>query len=255
LSRLWFFRHPDKLTSYTGWLQLYTAVLSTATVALVGATIYSAIVLRHTDEKIGRQLDEMQATRRPWITVKAEIAGPLVFVPTPHIDVNFTIKNIGQSPAMSAWINTDMVLLSRNSDTVREMRRRCSDLQRKELARQNRTDPIRPGYTLFPSDQVTMTRTVSIEPDEYERWATVQKMSFMSLELLVCGDYKFSFSSEIHSTDMVYGIATADLSIAGRIKIIILPQNWNMAFYPEKGPVDPGTLKLYDEGIGNTYAD
>lgn len=68
-AKRWFFRHPDKIVKYTGYLQLFTAVLATATVFLFGATIYTAVVLHSTDEKIGRQLELSEADLRPYIFV------------------------------------------------------------------------------------------------------------------------------------------------------------------------------------------
>jgi hypothetical protein len=110
LSKKWFFCHPDKIVRYTGYLQLFTAVLAIATAALVGATIYSAIVLHSTDVKVGeqvkalgRQLTVMENGQRPWISVEVQLERqPEIF---PDKGVGFvlktSIKNVGKSPAIS----------------------------------------------------------------------------------------------------------------------------------------------------------
>jgi hypothetical protein len=46
LAKMSFLCHPDKTVKYTGYLQLFTAVLAFATAVLVGATIYTATILK-----------------------------------------------------------------------------------------------------------------------------------------------------------------------------------------------------------------
>src|SRR5260370_28335690 len=46
LAKMSFLCHPDKTVKYTGYLQLFTAVLAFATAVLVRATIYTATILK-----------------------------------------------------------------------------------------------------------------------------------------------------------------------------------------------------------------
>jgi hypothetical protein len=113
LAKVWFFRHPDKTVKYTGYLQLFTAVLAVATIALFGATIYTAHVLKGTDEKIGeqvtalgRQLTLMEFEQRPWIKISdIKIVRPFVFGSVGDASVSIKIEgiNVGKSVAFNVW--------------------------------------------------------------------------------------------------------------------------------------------------------
>jgi hypothetical protein len=50
ISKKWFFNHPDRIVKYTGWLQLYTSVLATATILMFAGTITTALILSRADE-------------------------------------------------------------------------------------------------------------------------------------------------------------------------------------------------------------
>lgn len=91
------------------------------TAALVAVGIVTGGIFWRQLNVMQGQLDEMQAARRPWLTVHVNIAGPLIILPRPHIDIDFTITNIGQSPAMEAWVNASLFPLLKDSD----LSRRC----------------------------------------------------------------------------------------------------------------------------------
>ena len=129
-----FIRHPDKIIKYTGYLQLYTLILTVATAALVIATIVTATILNSTDEKIGKQaaethslaiaakaqadlmdhqisvmqgqLEEMRLDRRAWIVPHLV---KLLGVPAADqmLDFFFTYGNTGREPALNVGYNSN----------------------------------------------------------------------------------------------------------------------------------------------------
>jgi hypothetical protein len=100
-----FWRHPDRLLRYTGWLQAYTLALSLGTIALFVATGISALILHNTDVTVRGQLDEMKAARRPWVAIVPQIDGDAYFdakgFPLP---ITFDLHNTGLSPALGAVV-------------------------------------------------------------------------------------------------------------------------------------------------------
>jgi hypothetical protein len=153
---------------------------------------------------------------------------------------------------MEAWINASLFPLSEGSDDVKEMPRRCADLRADMLKRQE--NPRNPGYTLFPAHHINMQQTVEMSADEYSKWRTAGH-SFIVISLVVCGDYRFSFSPEIHSTNLIYSLATTVMNANDKQRIIALPDNWNLALSPGVNKLPPDILRLYQEPFGDTYAD
>jgi hypothetical protein len=102
-----FWKQPDKVAKYTGYLQLYTLVLTIATCALVAATIKTAIILHSTDERIGeqvssmqRQLSLMEFDQRPWVGI-FKVKAPVPILPGQGFSAEITVKNGGKSPALN----------------------------------------------------------------------------------------------------------------------------------------------------------
>jgi hypothetical protein len=72
------------------------------------------------------------------------------------------------------------------------------------------------------------------------------------LNVVVCGDYRFTFSPDTHSTQLLYTLAT-DPSVRGKIAVMAAGKDGgNVAIDPEIGTV---AVHLYQEPFGNTYAD
>jgi hypothetical protein len=104
------------------WLMIFTGAVALFTLFLVGATVMLYLAgekqLRLASETGKRQSDEMQksiaaairsatvaesaliATDRAWISIAAEINGPLTFdEEVVSLNVEFTMTNVGKSPA------------------------------------------------------------------------------------------------------------------------------------------------------------
>lgn len=93
-KRPWWFRHPDPIAKFTGWVAIYTLVLAVATIG-------SAYILYKTDVTL---YDTFVIAQRPWLSVKTAIASPLTLEgETLTIKLALTIKNTGRRPALSVY--------------------------------------------------------------------------------------------------------------------------------------------------------
>lgn len=195
------------------------------------------------------QLDEMRASRRPWLTVDTAIAGPLNLNPAPMVAIDFVATNIGQSPAIETWINTALFPMKPGGDGVKEMHRRC-------LAMRKQPHPAEgpPGYVLFPNHKFDKTGTLPGVPQkEWNDYLfSYGHTGFVTLQLAVCGDYRFSFAPEIHSTEMLYVLGTPKQSPHG---VTLWLLTTNVAITLDMGKIEKDDLVLTQEPFGTTYAD
>lgn len=201
------------------------------------------------------QLDEMQAARRPWLTVETSIEGPLIFDPAPNVPIKVTLKNVGPSPAMEAWPDIALFPLARNMNEVQEMHSRCAQMRKKMLAGQGQNTQ-HPGYVLFPDKTYESKGLVAtVDQKEWENWLfTEGRIGVVLLDLLVCGDYRFSFAPEIHSTDMIYDIGTPKQSPVNA-PTIWWNQTTNVALALQLKQIEKTDLLLVQEPFGDSYAD
>ena len=141
-----------------------------------------------------------------------------------------------------------------NGDIVKEMPARCVAMRKDMITRQ--ANPHEPGFTLFPNHHFDSgIRKVSVSPSEFDQWKASKHPPFIAFNILICGDYQFTFAPDIHSTNLIYTLATTDVFAAGTPRIKILPQDWDTAFNPAIGTVGLDKLRLYQEPFGDTYAN
>jgi hypothetical protein len=209
LGKIWFFCHPDKIVKYTGYLQLFTAVLATATAALVGATIYTAIVLHSTDEKIGeqvkalsRQLTVMENGQRPWISVDAQLERqPTIF---PDKGVGFilktNVKNVGKSPAVAVtrYPTVHIPIGPEQGSYLDRVKEKCP-----------RTTMDGFASILFPGDDFPQNLVSGLTRDELKIAQPEQPKTGISSAkafnalIIVCVNYRFEISGAVHQTAVV----------------------------------------------------
>jgi len=199
------------------------------------------------------QLDEMHTSRRPWLTIDTTIAGPLNLNPTPILPIDFVATNIGQSPAMEAWINAALFPMKANGDAVKEMHQRCLAMRKQALSAQGQ-NPRPPGYVLFPNHKFEKTGTLPGVPQkEWNDYLfSYGRAGFVTLQLAVCGNYRFSFAPEIHSTELLYILGTPKQSPHG---VTIWELTNNVALTLDLGKIEKDDLVLVQEPFGSTYAD
>jgi hypothetical protein len=246
-------RHQTEHKTDERIMARWTRNVGLFTLALVFIGIITAWIFKGQLDTMQGQLDEMQAARRPWLTVDSTIAGPLVLSPTPLIPIDFVVTNIGQSPAMEAWVNATLFPMKPNGDSVQEMHKRCLAMRKRELAGQAQ-NPRPPGYTLFPNHHFDKTGTLpGVEKKEWEDWLfSYGRVGSVTLNLAVCGDYRFSFAPEIHSTDSLYIIGTPKPSPHG---FTLWDGTVNIALTLDLGKIEKDDLVLFQEPFGYYYAD
>jgi hypothetical protein len=212
LSKKRFFCHPDKTVRYTGYLQLFTAVLAVATAALVAATVYSAFVLHSTDEKIGsqvkamsQQLELMEADQRPWISAKTTFDGDISYEPEGLVvPFKFDIKNPGKSPAhhvfaQAMMFDHQMFSLGAFARTQGSLCDAASTVTRRADGRAGM------DYTLFPGDTEVLADTPIFLREHIEKSRPKTGRFVIIPYLVVCVDYRDN-SGQRHRSAFLYWI-------------------------------------------------
>jgi hypothetical protein len=187
------------------------------------------------------QLVEMQAARRPWLDVQTTITGPLTFDPAPNFQLKATLTNLGQSAALDVWPNVSMYPDDPTRDAISEIPQRCAKLRKDWL---DQTSPHHLGYFLFPTRDVEIPRGATLNE---------KKGALAPMRVLICGDYRFTFSSEFH-TMAILSTLTTNLPAFPGAQRILRPGNWNSLIDPRFGKIDPDHLKLYYEP-GDTFSN
>jgi hypothetical protein len=145
---------------------------------------------------------------------------------------------------MTAWVNAVMYpMLKNTTDAVAEMQKRCVSQRADMLSRQ--AAPREPGYVVFPNHGFVVTRDVAVTKEEFEEWKN-QPLKTLFLVLIACVDYRFSSVDKIHSTNMVYFLNKKNPST---------PDQLEFGMSPDISNIDAGSLVLFQEPFGDTYAD
>jgi hypothetical protein len=240
----------DPAAYFTIWLVGFTGVLAASTIGLWIVTWLSG-VRQSRDMKASvavaeGQLAEMQATRRPWLQVAVRINGPLTFGPPIQLPLHVVIRNVGQSPAFDAWVNISLFPTKAGLNPPAEMRKRSAEERAKNVERQSQSRNI--GYTLFPDKEFNIVVTAAVVPAEYDEWRATNmgKSGHLMLYLVVCGDYRFSFAPEIHSTQSLFTVGT---------KIGAQQGFTNAMLRLDMGTISQDSLALLQDPFGTSYAD
>lgn len=143
---LWWFQRREAVDRYTGWLMVWTALLTVVTLASVGVLVITDMTLR----------DSLEANNRAWIAVSdARLDNSLGDGLRVLAHLNY--KNIGQSPAL----NVNHLMMIQKIKIGETIKTRSSDVC--ELVYSG------PGTTLFPGIELATTfpfeGTVSADSD------------------------------------------------------------------------------------------
>jgi hypothetical protein len=205
-KRRWWFNQPIPIDRFTGWLVAWTALL-------FGATVFNVVVINHTDEKIGGQLEEMKkaygplkdsadaakaaiiAGQRAWIRIDSITADGLSVsregINTP---IAFVITNVGNVPAVRVWAYVK--LLAWSGSLADEQEKTCD-----EPSRQMQT---KFGYTIFPNEQFPnsfgiskWTVPVLLTKEEIARGLRADYKTLL-LFIVGCIDYTFPTDPTAH---------------------------------------------------------
>jgi hypothetical protein len=163
LARIRFFRHPDRIVRYSGWLQLYTFALFAATLLLFGAAGITAVILHNTDtathelataalkqagaadkqaKALQGQLALVEANQRPWM--KIQTLAPNVSPIDPRLGglryagqnavgflpLHLLLKNVGNSPAFDVRVGVGQFFgyAQKIDDLAKEQETKCAAL-------------------------------------------------------------------------------------------------------------------------------
>jgi hypothetical protein len=226
------------LAAMRGWIHNDTIQLG-ANVAAIVALLAAVAVFFLPSSQTGTnnpQQSEPQPlvlSQRPWVSADVAIAGPL-FVEhnSPAVRLNITLRNTGNSPATSIIPFPIMTMREQQPLNMLESQtRRCSTLRR----------PPGPGsglgYTLFPGGTVTEYNTPSMAREE------IESIGFNIAPLIIiCINYKFTFSDESHQTATIYLLGRRNPEYPGQAFVIDL----------RASPIPAESLQLIPMG---SYAD
>jgi hypothetical protein len=179
------------MARWTRTVGIFTAFL--AILAGVSATL-SYCQLR----AMRGQLDAMEADQRPWLTVSAKMASPML-VPEDGpiaVVVDITLRSTGYRPAVgvSAW--PLFYAGEPGLDVVKAHKEKC-------LAGRNQF----PGWqTLFPGEVSTLSYNSSIDVADAKlaRPPPLPDTHYFTAFLVVCAYYRAANSEELHMTSSLY---------------------------------------------------
>jgi hypothetical protein len=171
-------RAARRTANATWFIALFTAVA-------VGVGYFQWKALHSTDDKVGKQLALMEADQRPWISIEAQIAGPISFSSFgAQLTSKITIKNVGKSPAFKVFVGFNPTLVESHLATYKAMLSYCREIERQ----QNKNTPD--GFVLFPGEEASEIWTGGIAEDQIEKFKISLGRELFNPVLLVCIDYR-----------------------------------------------------------------
>lgn len=184
-------------------------VIGTLAVAIFTWTLYrtardqlkaSSDALSLSEKSIRVTEQTLIASQRPWLSVEAGLAGPLRITESEvRVEVGFTIKNVGKSPAINVQI--EPLLVSGMNKTEQEhviarTQRLAEDIKKRPLA-----DESILGQTIFPGEVLRQSIGLGIRIDELR--ASIpdgMTLDMFGLELAGYVTYRTPFNDGIHLT-------------------------------------------------------
>jgi hypothetical protein len=186
-----------------------------STAALALFALWQLVVLRG-------QLSAMENDQRPWVyaTNPVTMITPLHFDEAGgHVVVQFTLKNVGRTPAWFARIDGHM--FSRGLQIYQDTAWHNCDKRA-----QMRPSELHDGITVFPNDQIVQRRLWEMPAKDIDDLKTKKALTTM---LSVCVDY-IGGDGEHHQSRTLY-----ELNRRGKT-------NEPIFLDPQAGDVSPGDL-------------
>jgi hypothetical protein len=183
----WWFRQRNPIDRFTGWLVVWTALLTLA-------TGLSAFVLYKTDHTLRRTV---VATQRPWIKASVEASG-IRFTPEGGLIQSFkvTLKNVGNSVATFVTNDLKWAAVKDHADfpNYNELCATQTNYaeHHKSAVAIFPTEDSESFYSLFLSNSTITNKALGIPPH------------LLDLALVGCVAYRSEFGEETHSTGYVF---------------------------------------------------
>ena len=197
---VYWFRHPDPVAKFTGWVAIYTLVLAVATIG-------SGFILYKTDLTL---YETLLATQRPWISVEIAPISDL-FINPGSMDgqFRFSLKNVGKSPAISVAVTAEIVLESFHTDIPVEQARIC-----KNSITSIFFPSLKAGYMIFPDEKFIQDKVLSVKRSDLDaylaarekEWSAAkapgERPKWIEATIVGCALYRFAFGPEhdVHET-------------------------------------------------------
>ena len=219
--------HNDKavVAISTMVIALFTVFLVCATAALFISSERVAEATKKSTEIASRTLE---ASQRPWIDLKLEIAGPFVMKPDgAHFSLKYTFNNTGLSPALSVMFhqkffpgpimfrsqgelvtylrkkNVDPNAFSGPLDPVtREFKEFCDNLVKSAVIT-NKAGHIE-GNAIFPKGTAGGTVTINLDGDEFAKARAEARDKAILPIVGGCATYWSDVTQRAHSTGLLF---------------------------------------------------
>lgn len=189
----------------------WTRILGIATVFLVGATIYNAVVLQSTDEKIheqvsiaNKQLAAMLNDQRPWIKVEGFIdeehsEGPLDFERNATVPFRTKLTNVGRTPALNVRVQISAFIPELGGNLL-DARREFCDGPHPILTDQQ-------GRIIFPSALSVADRLDGwTVPELSSRVKNLPLDKPFSVYIIGCAHYTSPNDRQLRRTTFIYSL-------------------------------------------------
>jgi hypothetical protein len=224
-----------------------TRKVADQTLAEVKATNSLARETHKTFEMSAKQLE---VTQRPWITAKLSVGRDgLSFTKDQKwsLDGVVVLKNVGHSPAVAISTMYAVVALSavdifdEPTGAIRVQRLICDEVRRDPTV----VADVPRVNTLFPGDETTPLQVESVTRYSFDVDALKLSMgSYVSLVVVGCVDYRFTFAPEHHQTGFIYRLYGGDPAELYEHRMIKVGEN-----------LPPEKLQLIEYFFGGKYAD
>lgn len=178
----------------TVFLMVFTAALVVATIYLYKSGEHNVSATRKAAEAAKDSADVAKIAQRPWVSVKATIGPRGLFfdVNGANLDLIFSLKNTGNTPAITIRIEGGPRIDVKTNDRMMELEQICDQAKTGLASRRGL------GYTIFPGDilQISMTY-IFVDKQTLER-VTAAQYGFILPMVIGCVDYLLTYGEPIH---------------------------------------------------------
>jgi hypothetical protein len=213
----------------TLFLMVFTAALVFTTILLYLSGEHSVIATRKVAEAAKQSADVAIIAQRPWISVKAEIGPRGLFfdVNGANLDLIFFLKNTGNTPAITVWVEGGPRIDVKTNDRMIVLDQICTDAKRRA------PNPKMVGYTIFPGETLPMHSIYTFANKQSIDEITAAQHGFVLPIVIGCVDYFLTFGEPTHhQSRFVYSVDYLN------------PQGAVLAIRPADGDKAANTLNL-----------
>jgi hypothetical protein len=139
------------------------------------------------------------ADQRPWLSVEATAAGPIVWKGNAvEMKFLFVIENVGRTPALNVRIDVELRV---------ELGSGRLDEEQRRLADEARARPAYMGHTVFPGRRLEISYILEAGAAELANASAAMGGSDLILpHILGCASYYSAFAEGSHQTGFIYEI-------------------------------------------------